>query len=269
MQKIKLISRRLAAPTLHVLQFERPDGFTFKPGQFARLGLPAQSEGADPVIRGYSIASAPENPVLEFFITEVEGGALSPRICALEPGDEVLLDGDAEGALTPSRIPGGDTLWLLATGSGLSPFASIIRSSAVWDAWKDIVLVESVRKIEEAALARELVLSLPADRRPKLIVTTTREEDPARQGDLTGRIPIFSNQEPLKRRPVVKSRPKNPASCSAATPTSSPTPVQRSKPAALCPRASASPASSSSKTSGNWRGVQNATSSASSERCGD
>ena len=55
MQKIKLISRRLAALTLHVLQFERPEGFSFKPGQFARLGLPAETEGADPVIRGYSI----------------------------------------------------------------------------------------------------------------------------------------------------------------------------------------------------------------------
>ena len=199
MQKIKLISRRLAALTLHVLQFESPEGFSFKPGQFARLGLPAETEGADPVIRGYSIASSPESPVLEFFITEVKGGALSPRICALNPGDSVLLDGDAEGALTPSRIPGGDTLWLLATGSGLSPFASIVRSSAVWDAWKDIVLVESVRKIEEAALARELVLSLPADRRPKLIVTTTREEDPARQGDLTGRIPELLKSGELEK----------------------------------------------------------------------
>ena len=199
MQKIKLISRRLAAPTLHVLQFGRPEGLSFKPGQFARLGLPAETEGAEPVIRGYSIASAPESPVLEFFITEVKGGALSPRICARNPGDEVLLDGDAEGALTPSRIPGGDTLWLLATGSGLSPFASIVRSSAVWDAWKDIVLVESVRKIEEAALARELVLSLPADRRPKLIVTTTREEDPARQGDLTGRIPELLKSGALEK----------------------------------------------------------------------
>ena len=98
-----------------------------------------------------------------------------------------------------NRIPGGDTLWLLATGSGLSPFASIVRSSAVWDAWKDIVLVESVRKIEEAALARELVLSLPADRRPKLIVTTTREEDPARQGDLTGRIPELLKSGELEK----------------------------------------------------------------------
>ena len=61
------------------------------------------------------------------------------------------------------------------------------------------MLVESVRKIEEAALARELVLSLPADRRPKLIVTTTREEDPARQGDLTGRIPDLLKSGALEK----------------------------------------------------------------------
>lgn len=198
MQTIKLLSRRQAAPTLWVLQFERPEGFDFKPGQFARLGL-ADPQGGEPVIRGYSIASTPEAPVLEFFITEVPGGRLSPRICALNPGDEVLLDGGAEGALTPSRIPGGKTLWLLATGSGLSPFASILRSASVWESWRDIVLVESVRRIEEAALARGLVASLPEGRRPQLIVTTTRETDPARAGDLSGRIPALVESGDLER----------------------------------------------------------------------
>ncbi|MDO5531645.1 ferredoxin--NADP reductase [Sutterella sp.] len=190
MQTIALISRRQVAPTLFVLRFERPEGFTFEPGQFARLGLEG-APGEEPVIRGYSIASAPEENVLEFFITEVKDGKLSPRICALNPGDRVILDGPAQGALTPSRIPGGETLWLLATGSGLSPFASIIRSGKVWEAWQDLVLVISVRKIEEAALARELVLAMPSERRPKLIITTTREEDPARQGNLSGRIPAL------------------------------------------------------------------------------
>lgn len=102
-----------------------------------------------------------------------------------------MLDGPAEGSLTPDRIPGGSTLWLLATGSGLSPFASMLRSEAFWAAWKDVVLVLSVRQIEEAVLARELVAALPLERRPKLIVTTTRETDPARFGDLTGRIPTL------------------------------------------------------------------------------
>ena len=67
----------------------------------------------------------------------------------------------------------------------------MLRSEAFWAAWKDVVLVLSVRQIEEAVLARELVAALPLERRPKLIVTTTRETDPARFGDLTGRIPTL------------------------------------------------------------------------------
>ena len=188
MQSIKLLSRREAAPTLFVLEFERPEGYAFRAGQFARLGLELEP-GADPVIRGYSIASAPESPTLSFFVTLVEGGKLSPKLTSLAVGDSVLLDGPAEGSLTPDRIPGGKTLWLLATGSGLSPFASMLRSDAFWKTWSDVVLVISVRKIEEAVLARELEAEVGKDHAFKLIVTTTREEAPARFGDLNGRIP--------------------------------------------------------------------------------
>ena len=100
MQTIKLLSRRKAAPTLFVLEFERPADYSFRAGQFARLGMELEP-GAAPVIRGYSIASAPEAPTLEFFITAVKDGKLSPKITALEPGQSVLLDGPAEGSLTP------------------------------------------------------------------------------------------------------------------------------------------------------------------------
>ena len=79
MQTIKLLSRRKAAPTLFVLEFERPADYSFRAGQFARLGMELEP-GAAPVIRGYSIASAPEAPTLEFFITAVKDGKLSPKI---------------------------------------------------------------------------------------------------------------------------------------------------------------------------------------------
>lgn len=88
MQTIKLLSRRKAAPTLFVLEFERPADYSFRAGQFARLGMELEP-GAAPVIRGYSIASAPEAPTLEFFITAVKDGKLSPKITALEPGQSV------------------------------------------------------------------------------------------------------------------------------------------------------------------------------------
>lgn len=149
--------------------------------------------GAAPVIRGYSIASAPEAPTLEFFITAVKDGQLSPKITALEPGQSVLLDGPAEGSLTPDRIPGGSTLWLLATGSGLSPFASMLRSEAFWAAWKDVVLVLSVRQIEEAVLARELVAALPLGAPSQ----THRDNDP-RDGSCSIWRPHWAHSNPYR-----------------------------------------------------------------------
>ena len=90
MQTIKLLEKRAAAPRLFVLRFEKPEGFTFKAGQFARLGLALEGE-AEPVMRAYSIASASSAETLDFFVTAVPEGKLSPRLTALEPGETVLL----------------------------------------------------------------------------------------------------------------------------------------------------------------------------------
>ena len=108
MQTVKLTSRREVAPAVYELLFTRPEGWTFEAGQFARIGLAA--DGDEPVFRAYSIAGSPKAEGLRFLVKSVKGGALSPRLCALNPGDEVLLDGEAQGNLLPARIPGGDTV---------------------------------------------------------------------------------------------------------------------------------------------------------------
>ena len=154
MQTIILREKRVVAPKLTELTFERPSDWPFEAGQFARLGLAVDGH---PVMRAYSIASAPNEDVLRFLVTEVPEGSLSPRLHELEPGAEVLLEGNAEGNLRPARVAGGKTLWLLATGSGLAPFLSIVHDPATWQTWEDVVIVESVRTLEEAAPARELM----------------------------------------------------------------------------------------------------------------
>lgn len=191
MQTITLLSKRAASATLFVLEFNRPEGFVFEAGQFARIGL----EGPEgPVMRAYSIASSPEEDRLVFIITSVAGGALSPRLCALEPGASVLLEGGAEGSLLSRRIPGGRTLWMMATGSGLSPFVSMLGSKAFWAEHDDIVLVHGVRRFEDAILSRELVdRHLPGEF--TLVVATTRED----AGDLSGRIPALIASGELER----------------------------------------------------------------------
>lgn len=190
MQTIELLENRRAADRLHVLRFAKPEGFVFEAGQFARLGL-ANGDGAEPTFRAYSIASAPADPTLDFFVTNVENGELSPRITALKAGEKVLLDGEAQGNLLPGRIPGGETLWLLATGSGLSPFASILNDPKTWEGWQDVVLVLSVRKAEDAVLARELAQKRFHGHAARVFVTATREDNPDAPVELRGRIPAL------------------------------------------------------------------------------
>lgn len=197
MQTIELIDNRQASDRLHVLRFKKPQGFTFQAGQFARLGI---AEGADkePVFRAYSIASSPSSETLDFFITNVPNGEVSPRMTALKPGDAVLLDGPAQGNLLPGRIPGGETLWLLATGSGLSPFASILNDEKTWEGWSDVVLVLCVRTAKDGVLGRELSQETFHGHRANVFIAATREDNPDAV-DLHGRIPALIASGELER----------------------------------------------------------------------
>ncbi|EJX00370.1 ferredoxin--NADP reductase, partial [gut metagenome] len=120
MQKLTLLANQPVADGLYELTFTKPADWSFRAGQFARLGL--DTPDGEPVFRAYSIASAPETATLRFLIKKVTDGQLSPRLCALKAGETVWLDGQADGTLLPSRVPGGQTMWLMATGSGLAPF---------------------------------------------------------------------------------------------------------------------------------------------------
>ena len=217
MQTVKLTSRREVAPAVYELLFTRPEGWTFEAGQFARIGLAA--DGDEPVFRAYSIAGSPKAEGLRFLVKSVEGGALSPRLCALNPGDEVLLDGEAQGNLLPARIPGGDTVWMLATGSGLAPFIAMTGDEGTLGAWKKHILVIGARTREE--VDRLAAFAESAARIPLTILTAASRE----AGELTGAFPRSSNRVPLKRRPVPLSRPNPPVCSCAATPTSSARPA--------------------------------------------
>lgn len=127
----------------------------FQAGQFVKLGLDV--DGA-PVHRAYSIASAPGQP-LEFFVVRVDGGALSPRLHDLTPGDPVSVAPRIAGGFTLAKIPedGARTLWMVATGTGLAPFLSMLREgSTLWRRFDRAVLLQGVRARGQVAYADEL-----------------------------------------------------------------------------------------------------------------
>lgn len=143
---------------LFSVRVTRDDAYAFQPGQFARVGLPGAEDPAGPptLWRAYSMVSAPHQPWLEFYSIVVPEGLFSPRMARLQPGDALYVEKAPYGFLTLERFaPGGD-LWLLASGTGLSAYLSILRDPAVWRAYRRIVLVHGVRTAAELAYREEI-----------------------------------------------------------------------------------------------------------------
>jgi ferredoxin/flavodoxin---NADP+ reductase len=128
----------------------RDRGYRFVPGQFARLGV--KSRGEESVVwRAYSIASAAHDEHLEFFSVVVPGGAFTGRLSKLKEGDEILVERRSYGFLTTDRFESGKDLWMLATGTGLAPFLSILHDFQTWENYENLILVQSVRTQPELA----------------------------------------------------------------------------------------------------------------------
>lgn len=136
-------------PNLFSFRCTRDVGFRFNAGQFARLGV-RKASGAI-VWRGYSMVSSPFDEFLEFFSIVVPDGEFTSELSQLAVGDEILIEKQAFGFLTLDRFVDGENLWLLATGTGVAPFLSILQDFEVWQRFQKIILVYSVRSAAELA----------------------------------------------------------------------------------------------------------------------
>ena len=136
---------------LFSIRTTRSPEFRFKPGQFARLGLPALgSEGVPTIWRGFSMVNESSADYLEFYAVVVPDGEFSPQLAQLQPGDSLYVDKTAFGFLTLDNFPnGGDSLWLLATGTGLSAYLSLLQEEQTWTLFNKVVLCHGVRYAEE------------------------------------------------------------------------------------------------------------------------
>lgn len=154
------------APTLFSFRVTRPDGFKFTAGQFVRLGMATQdlayfahqSPSDETVFRAYSVVSSPYDEFIEFFSVVIPDGAFTAKLQYLQVADRLWLNTTPFGYLTLARyqLPLPNDLWLLATGTGLAPFLSILKTLEVWQQYKRINLVYSARTQQELAYAEEI-----------------------------------------------------------------------------------------------------------------
>ncbi|HWH38907.1 MAG TPA: ferredoxin--NADP reductase [Usitatibacter sp.] len=146
----KITDVRPWTDSLFSFRTTRDRGYRFVPGQFARLGV-KNHETDEIVWRAYSIASAAHDEHLEFFSVVVPEGAFTSRLAKLREGDEILVERKSYGFLTTDRFEAGRDLWMLATGTGLAPFLSILHDFETWERYDNLVLVQSVRTQSELA----------------------------------------------------------------------------------------------------------------------
>ena len=178
----KVIANRHWTDALFSLRVEGVS-LGFEAGQFVRIALDMEegNEGSR-VARPFSMVNPPGDPVLEFYGIVVPEGPLSPRLARLAPGDTLYVASNPAGFLVLSEVPPADTLWLVATGTGIAPFLSILRTEAPWLRYRNVVLVHAVRHARELVYREEITKI----HNLRYVTFVSREAAP---GSLAGRIP--------------------------------------------------------------------------------
>lgn len=148
----KVVKKNQWNPRLFSLQIQS-DLKDFAAGQFVRVALDIAGER---VARPYSLVNKPGDDYLEIFFNIVDEGPLTPKLAALEAGDEVFVSAKANGFLTVDELPRCKHLWLLATGTGVGPFLSILQTEKVWQHFEKIVLGYSVRDSSELCYQHQI-----------------------------------------------------------------------------------------------------------------
>lgn len=136
----------------------RDAGLRFDNGQFVMIGLMVDGR---PLMRAYSIASANWEENLEFFSIKVPNGPLTSRLQHIKPGDDLLISRKPTGTLLISDLHPGRNLYLLATGTGLAPFMSVIKDPETYERFERVILTHGVRGQKDLAYRDYIERELP------------------------------------------------------------------------------------------------------------
>jgi ferredoxin--NADP+ reductase len=166
----------------------------YQAGQFVRIGL---RDGEEVIARPYSLVNTPEENHLEVYFNIVEEGPLSPRLFALQAGDDVLVSDRPSGFLTINEVPEAPHLWMIATGTGIGPFLAIAKSDAVWRKFEKVVLCYSVSYAGELAY-RDIIDEIAQQRGDQFCFApiVTREKI---DGALAHRVPTIMQDGSLEK----------------------------------------------------------------------
>jgi ferredoxin--NADP+ reductase len=136
----------------------RNPGFHFRNGHFVMVGLEVEGR---PLLRAYSLVSANYDEHLEFYSIKIPEGALTSRLQHVTPGHSVLVSRKATGTLLLDNLLPGRRLYLLATGTGLAPFMSIIRDPETYERYQQVIIAHGARRVSDLGYRQMIEDELP------------------------------------------------------------------------------------------------------------
>ncbi|HBQ35451.1 MAG TPA: ferredoxin--NADP(+) reductase [Rhodobacteraceae bacterium] len=187
----------------------RPQSLRFRSGEFVMIGL--MGDNGRPLMRAYSIASPSWDETLEFYSIKVADGPLTSRLQHIKVGDEIIMRPKPVGTLVHDALLPGKRLWFFATGTGLAPFASLMREPETYENYDEIIMCHTCRDVADLEYGRQLVQSLPDDPligdmvggKLRYFPTTTREQSPV-MGRITDKLEDGSLFKDLAGLPICK-----------------------------------------------------------------
>lgn len=178
----------------------RPDGFRFRSGEFVMIGLMVEGK---PLYRAYSVASPAWAEELEFFSIKAPDGPLTTELLKVQPGDKVMMRKKPTGTLVLDALTPGKRLYMFSTGTGIAPFASLIREPETYEKFEEVILTHTCREVAELQYGFDLVEEIKNDEilseivgdKLKHYATVTREDYPfkGRITDLIENGKLFSD----------------------------------------------------------------------------
>lgn len=176
----------------------------FEAGQYAELALPElddrpEEERRKLLRRAYSIASAPsQRDYLEFFVVQVKGGAVTSKLWNLHVGDRLWLGPKVKGKFTLNELPEGKDIVLVSTGTGLSPFVSMVKEHLNSTKFNSFTVIHGTRIQSDLGYREELEKLIRENKKFSYVPALTREPEGSSWTGERGRVPALLEPEKFK-----------------------------------------------------------------------
>jgi ferredoxin--NADP+ reductase len=144
---------------LFMFRTTRPASFRFRSGEFVMIGLP----GERPVWRAYSIASPSWDEEIEYFSIKVPDGPLTSKLQKIKVGDQIWMKKKPTGTLVLDALLPGKRLYMFSTGTGVAPFASLVRDPESYEKFEKVILTHTCREVAELTYGHETVAKAKDD----------------------------------------------------------------------------------------------------------